>query len=249
MAFRVKLADATDWRNMLTAVSALVDEAVFNADSEGVKVKAMDPSHVALVDLEWKSTAFEEYVCDKPVSVGINLREMLKLLRRTGSDESLDLSFDEEAAKLVLKLSGKYVRTFSMSTLDLVGEEIPSVKVAFNAKARITTACLSRTVEDAATVSDNIKFEAKAEGFNMKASGDLGSFTVELNKETEALVDLQVKEESSATYSLNFLSEIVKAASTTSETVSIEFSSNIPLKLDFELLQGKLQYLIAPYIE
>ncbi len=249
MTFRVKLAEASDWRKIINAVSALVDEAVFNADVEGLKLRAMDPSHVAMVDLEWKASGFEEYTCDKAVNLGLNIREMVRLLRRTVSGESLELGLDESGAKLVMKLTGKYARTFSMATLDLTGEEIPTVKVSFTAKARVTADCLARTVEDAGTVSENIRFEATGEKFTMAASGDMGSFAVDLDKSAEALLALEVKEASKATYSLSFLSQIVKAGSASSETVTVEFANNMPLKLDFELVQGKLEYFIAPYIE
>jgi len=249
LAFKVKLAEASDWRKIINAVSALVDEAVFNADAEGLKLRAMDPSHVAMVDLEWKASAFEEYVCDKPISLGLNIREMLRLLRRTASGESLELSLDESGAKLMMRLTGKYARTFSMATLDITGEEIPTVKVNFTARARMTTDCLVTAVEDAGTVSENIRFEATPDRFNMAASGDMGSFAVELDKSSEALLVLEVKEAAKATYSLSFLSQVVKAGSTSSETATVEFANNMPLKLDFELVQGKLEYYIAPYIE
>ncbi|MEM2905389.1 MAG: proliferating cell nuclear antigen (pcna) [Candidatus Bathyarchaeia archaeon] len=249
MAFRVKLAESSDWRKIVNAVSALVDEAVFNADADGLKLRAMDPSHVAMVDLEWKASGFEEYACDKPISLGLNIREMLRLLRRTGSGESLELSLDESGAKLLMKLTGKYARTFSMATLDITGEEVPVVKVNFTVKARVTGDCLSTTVEDAGTVSENIRFEATPEKLTMTASGDMGSFTVDLDRSSEALLALEVKEPAKATYSLSFLSQVVKAGTASSETATVEFANNMPLKLDFELVQGKLEYYIAPYIE
>lgn len=247
--FRFRLSNAKAWRNAIMAISALVDEAVFNANPDGLRVRAMDPSHVAMVDLEYRKEAFDEYACDKPVSIGINVSDMLKLLRRVGEDEVLNLDLDESAARFSLRFTGKYVRTFSTSTLDLTGEEIPSLKVTFNAKARLTTRCLAQTVEDAATVSDNIKFEAAPEKLTMGAQGDLGTFSVDLDKASEALLDLQVKEPSKAAFSLNFLSQIVKAAAPSSETVTVEFSTNIPIKLSFEIPQGRLEYVIAPYIE
>lgn len=247
--FRFRLSSAKAWRNVITAISALVDEAVFNLDPEVLRVRAMDPSHVAMVDLEWRKEAFDEYACDKPASLGINVNDMLKLLRRVGEDEVLDLNLDEASARLFLKFSGKYVRTFSIATLDIAGEEIPTLKVAFNTKARLTTKCLLQTVEDAATISDNIRFEATPEKLTMGAQGDLGTFSVDLDKASEALLDLQVKEPSKATFSLNFLSQIVKAAAPSSDFVIIEFSTNIPIKLSFEIPQGRLEYVVAPYIE
>ena len=46
---------------MLAAISTLIEEADFNAAPEGIKLRSMDPSHVAMVDFEWNKSAFQEY--------------------------------------------------------------------------------------------------------------------------------------------------------------------------------------------
>ena len=50
MVLRLRMAEAKTWKNMLNSLSALVDEVCITADEEGLKVKAMDPSHVSMVD-------------------------------------------------------------------------------------------------------------------------------------------------------------------------------------------------------
>ena len=76
------------------------------------------------------------------------------------------------------------------------------------------------------------------------------SATIELDKGSEALLELQVKEPSKATYNLNYLAELVKAGAATSEVVTAEFSTNMPIKVEFEIpQQGRLLYYLAPRIE
>jgi DNA polymerase III sliding clamp (beta) subunit (PCNA family) len=41
---------------MATAISILVDEATFKIDPDGLKLRAMDPSRVAMIDFEWPKT-------------------------------------------------------------------------------------------------------------------------------------------------------------------------------------------------
>ena len=74
--------------------------------------------------------------------------------------------------------------------------------------------------------------------------------TIELKKGSDTLLNLEVKEPSKATFSLSYLSEIVKAASATSDVATLEFSSDMPIKLNFEQeKEGKLTYYLAPRIE
>ncbi|MEM3105215.1 MAG: proliferating cell nuclear antigen (pcna) [Candidatus Bathyarchaeia archaeon] len=248
MVLRLTMADAKTLRNILTSLSALVDEVCITADEEGLKVKAMDPSHVAMVDFEWSRSAFDEFEVDKPMTIGLNIEESLKLLRRA-SDETLELIFDESVGKLEMRLSGRYRRRLIVPTLQLTSEEIPPLKIEFDVMAKITSSCLSRTVADAATVSDILRFKATTDNLTMEASGELGEITVELDRTSEALLELQVKQPSSASYSLTFLEDIVKSASNLAGTVGLEFSTDKPLKLNFEILQGKLVYYVAPYVE
>jgi proliferating cell nuclear antigen len=74
--------------------------------------------------------------------------------------------------------------------------------------------------------------------------------TITLPKGSDALLDLEVKENSKATFSLSYLSEIIKAASATSDIATLEFSSDMPVRIDFQQVkEGKLTFYLAPRIE
>jgi len=244
------MTDAKLWKNLISAISTRIDEGSFNADKDGLKLRAMDPSHVAMVDFEWPKAVFDEYVCDEPTKLCINFSEMLKFLRRIGSEESIDLNFDPKNAKLNIVLKSKYTRTFSMATLEPSSEEIPTPKVSFNSMARVTAETLKNSMEDVSTVSDQIQFDISDDKLNLKASGDLGTASIEIEKGSEDLLNLDVKQRSKATYSLNYILEMVKSASNLSDLVTVELSSDMPIRLNFELpQQWRLQYYLAPRIE
>ncbi|RLI22853.1 proliferating cell nuclear antigen (pcna) [Candidatus Bathyarchaeota archaeon] len=248
--FKIKLADARLLKNMISAISTLIDEATFNISPEGINLKAMDPSRVAMVDFEWPKTVFDEYVCEQPTKMCINISELLKLLRRTGKDEYVELSLDEKTGKLQITLVGKYRRTFMMPTLETAEEEIPTPKLTFNVKAKATTDGLKGALNEASLVSDHVRLEADTEKLILRATGDIMGAVIELTKGSDALLDIEVSEPSKATYSLSYLSEIVKAASATSDIATLEFSTDMPIKLDFQQpREGKLVFYLAPRIE
>jgi proliferating cell nuclear antigen len=248
--FKMKVADAKQLRDMITSISILVDEATFKLDSDGLKLRAMDPSRVAMVDFEWPKTIFEEYQCDTPTKMCINITELLKLLKRTGKDETVELSLDEQTGKLNVKIIGKYARTFTMPTLEASEEEVPTPKLTFNVKVKATTEGLSQAIEDAQLVSDHVKLEADPEKLVFNAAGDLMGATIIIQKGSDTLLELEAKEPSKATFSLSYLTEIIKAASATSDIATLEFSSDMPIKLDFQQAkEGKLSFYLAPRIE
>jgi proliferating cell nuclear antigen len=248
--FKLKVADVKLLRDMITSISILVDEATFKIDPESLKLRAMDPSRVAMVDFEWPKTIFEEYQCDTPTKMCINVTELLKLLKRAGKDETVELSLDEQTGKLQVKIAGKHARNFTMPTLEASEEEVPTPKITFNVKAKATTEGLSQAIEDALLVSDHVRLEADPEKLVFNAAGDLMGANITVQKGSDTLLDLEVKEPSKATFSLSYLAEIVKAASATSDIATLEFSSDMPIKLDFQQTkEGRLSFFLAPRIE
>ncbi|MEM2319498.1 MAG: hypothetical protein QXQ63_01990, partial [Candidatus Bathyarchaeia archaeon] len=161
--FKLKVADAKLLRDMATAISILVDEATFQITPENIKLRAMDPSRVAMVDFEWPKTLFDEYICTEPTKMCINIGEFLKLLKRAGKDEFVELTFDEKTGRLQLGITGKYVRNFTMPTLEASEEEVPTPKISFNVKAKATANGLRQAIEDAELVSDHVRIEADSE--------------------------------------------------------------------------------------
>jgi len=248
--FKLKVGDAKPFRDMITSISILVDEATFKLDPEGLKLRAMDPSRVAMIDFDWPKAAFEEYECTEPTKMCINITELLKLIKRSGKDETLELALDDKTGKLQVKISGKYTRNFTMPTLEASEEEVPTPKITFNVKIKATTDGLSQAIEDAQLVSDHVKIEADAEKVVFNASGDLMGATITLQKGSDALLELEAKEPQKATFSLSYLTEIIKAASQTSDIATLEFSSDMPIRLDFQQAkEGKLTFYLAPRIE
>jgi len=248
--FKASFADAKIWKNLLTAISTLIEESDFEITPDAMKLRSMDPSHVAMVDFELQNSAFESYSCTAPLKIRVNMNSMLKLLRRVGSDEHLEIVYDEGTKKIEMTLKGKMMRRFTMPTLEPAEEEVPTPKLTFNTRVKMIAGSLRDMIEDSQAISDNVKFESSVQKFVVNASGQLSTATIELEKGSEALLDLEVKEPSKATFNLNYLAEIIKAGSTASEVVTVEYSTNMPVRIQFEMpQQGRLQYYLAPRIE
>ena len=247
--FKATISDARQWKNLLAAISTLIEEADFNAAPEGIKLRSMDPSHVAMVDFEWNKTAFQEYTCLQPTKIRLNISDIVKKLRGAGS-EPLEMAYDEGSRKLSMIIKGKWKTTFTLPTLDPGNEEVPTPKIAFNTRIKMISSSFKDIIDQIQTVSDNVRFEATQDRFTAEAVTELSGAKIELEKGSDVLREFEVKEPCKATFNLNYLSEISKAGSTAAEFVTLEFSSNMPVKLEYEMpQQGKLLYYLAPRIE
>jgi proliferating cell nuclear antigen len=247
--FEVEISRIDPFRNLVKALSVIVEEGTFNMDEAQVKLLAMDPSHVAMVDFELPREFFDRYECGGEPRLTINIGEFLKFLDRVDRDEQVAIRLDEEQARLVIHCRrGGHTRRFMMPVLEPLDEEVPQPKIFFKSSARILTQSLRRAIRDALLVSEHVRLEVGAEDFKISATGDMGSALSEWRKDSDELLDLKAEEASSATFTLSYLNDIVGAVSASSEVATLELSTDMPIKMDFELPQGRLIYYLAPCI-
>jgi DNA polymerase III sliding clamp (beta) subunit (PCNA family) len=135
-----------------------------------------------------------------------------------------------------------------MPILEPIDEEVPQPKIFFKAKARILTNSLRMAIKDADLVSEHVKVSVEGEALKVSAVGDMGSAFSEWEKGSDDLLELKSEEDSSATFTLSYLDEIVNAAGNSSEVATVELSTDMPIKMDFELPKGRLVYYLAPCI-
>ena len=78
MLFEVEISSIEPCRNLVKALAAVVDEGCFNVDEARIRLLAMDPSHVALVDFELPGEFFDGYTYKGGPRFFINISELLK---------------------------------------------------------------------------------------------------------------------------------------------------------------------------
>lgn len=247
--FEVEVSRIDPFRNLIKALGVIVDEGTFVMNEAQLKLLAMDPSHVAMVDFELPGEFFDKYRCEGEPKLSINVKELLKFLDRVDRDEDVTIRLDEEKARLVINCKrGGHSRRFEMPILEPIDEEVPQPKIFFKAKARILTNSLRMAIKDADLVSEHVKVSVEGEALKVSAVGDMGSAFSEWEKGSDDLLELKSEEDSSATFTLSYLDEIVNAAGNSSEVATVELSTDMPIKMDFELPKGRLVYYLAPCI-
>ncbi|MEM2123304.1 MAG: proliferating cell nuclear antigen (pcna) [Candidatus Bathyarchaeia archaeon] len=248
--FKASIPDAKLFRNLMSAVSTLVEEANMDLDQGGLKIRAMDPSHVAMVDLDLPIEAFQEYECSQHFTVRLSLDGLIRLLKRAKTNERVEITYNMDTKKVELTVKNEVKKEFTISTLETVEEKTPTPKITFKSRIKMTSTSLKEIIEDAQAIGDSIIFETIPEKLIVSVEGELNSAKFELDKSSPAVIEFAAEEPSKASFNLTYLADMVKAGSSSSEILSLEFSTNMPLKLEFPLPQsGGLSYYVAPRIE
>jgi len=247
---RFKIKDTKLLKDLIAAVKILETEVTMRVNKGGILIRLMDPSRVAMVDLDITKAVFEEFECKDPLKIGFNLAELDKLLKRSGKDDATTIEFNSSTGKLQITITGKYTRVFTLPTLKASEEEVPTPKITFNSEIKFITDSLKQALEDAQLVSDHVKMTTVEDGLEIDATGDLMTAHAKLDKNSGSLLDVAVKEQSHAVYSLKYVMQIVTVAQVLADIGVLEFSTEMPVKLSFEKdAVIKLTYWVAPRIE
>jgi proliferating cell nuclear antigen len=246
----VRMSDTRVWKTCVGAIVNLLEEAHFKFTSEGVSMRAMDPSHVALVDFRLSPGAFEEYRVSKPLGLGLSLVELDRVLSRAKSEDALVMEYDGEKNRLLITFRGASSRRFSLPLLDLRESELPEPKLQFSAFVEVLAEVLQDGLRDSETVGENVRFEVGEEGFFMRAEGDGKSAELKLEKGSAALPKLKLERPCSSMFNVKYLSDMLKAADP-KEPVAVSLGQDLPLRLDLRIAggRGSLSFILAPRIE
>ncbi len=242
------MSDSKIWKTCVGSMVNLIEEAAFKFTPDGIKMKAMDPSHIALVDLDLPSGAFEEYSVKESKVLGINLVEMDRVLSRAKVGDELGMELDEKQNRLMINFKGASARKLSLPLINIDERDLPDPKIPFSAEIDVIAGVIQDGLKDAELVTDNVQFLVDKDSFAMKAEGDKGTSDLKLSKGDEALVKLDVNQPARAMFNINYLSDMMKGVGS-SDVVKIRLGSDLPVQIDFQVSKGRLRFLLAPRIE
>lgn len=232
-------------KEVVNVVSTLVDEAKFTVNSDGLALRAVDPAHIAMVDLTLGKDAFEEFKADES-EIGIDIDKLSQFLKLARSDDIVDLKHDEEKRRLNIVV-GDITRR--MSLIDTTGMSDPKVPV-LNLPAKVTVKVddLIQGIRASEAVSDHIALMASPEGFEMTCEGDMDQ--VNWKKAKKDMEALEAPTSVRSLFPLEYFSNMLKAVPSGS-SVTMHLGNDYPVKVEFKIAGGKgeVRYLLAPRIE
>ena len=242
---------------ILTAIAVIIDEATFTISAASVNLRAMDPSRVVMIVFGYPKEAFDEFAVDREGKITFNIAEALKIVKRASKDETVEFVMSNEATLgrllLTIKVHGKYERVFTLPILESSEEELPEPKINFDTTVKMTADALNNAVQDTALVSDHVKVIASSEVLEFAAAGDTNEAQVKFVKGlSEGLLEISKQDMNNATkavFSLSYLTEMAKKLVDVADTVTLEYATDMPMKIQAQNVKGSMVFYQAPRIE
>lgn len=249
MTFSANTNSSDEWKAVASAISTLVDEATFEASVEGLSFRGMDPSHVALIDIQWPNSAFKKFACNESIKFGVRIDEFSKLIRRADKKDSIEVTIGENST-LLIRIKNGYNREYKMRLIESSSSSTPLPKLNFNSRVVLSSSTLERVLSDIQVMSEYITLGSEPTRIIFSGKGDSGEANITLDQSSEGLEDINIKENSNATYSLDYLSRMTKAVGSTGGSVIAEYSTRMPLRLEFRVANvGRIHFYLAPRVQ
>jgi len=245
--FKATISDVSLLRDSIDTISQLIGEGVFTLGKNGISLVATDRAMVAVVKFDLKKSAFDEYKCDKENSIGINIENLIQILRRAKTTDQIIMEVSEDN-KLKIEMKGEGVRKFSIPLLDISKGEIPEIdQLDFSVKMQLKTDVIEEGISDADIISDSIVFETDGKGLTMKTEGDSSSVESKIDKNS-GIVEISGDSVRSR-YALEYLKKMIKAGKI-SGTASLQMGRDFPMRLEFSQPDKvSMSFVLAPRVE
>lgn len=235
--------DASILKDVLSALTAVVDEGVLRFNEKGVTSKSVDPANVAMVSLDLKRDVFSEYNLkgENILKVSVDFDKLLHILKLCKGDIKIRIN-----TRKVQMSTGYFSYNLPFVSLDALRREPKVPEIEFTAAVTIGLEDFKQGIHVADIITDYMEIGVNGEEFFMGVDDGRGKFKLVIPKEDLTLfnVDREGKSKHSTVYLRCMASGVA------GELVTLEIKNGFPLQMQFTVTDGcEVTYLLAPRID
>jgi len=257
-ALEAQLQQAALLKKVVDAMKDLCKDVNFDCSERGMQVQSMDSSHVALVSLLLRESAFSEFKCERPTSLGMNVESLAKILKMCGPGDSLKIKWmsDADMVNFQCEAGGDdRISDFDLKLMQIESEHMEIPEQHYKVTAKLPSNEFQKICRDLKEFGETMQVKASKEGITFSVAGDVGAGNVMLkprdSDRPEEKVALTVQEPVTATFALRYLVNFAKAAPL-SGSVELGLGPDAPLLVKYDLettANGHMQFYLAPKID
>lgn len=245
---KIRTTNADKLRKIFETISNIVDEVVIKVEEDGIKIRAIDPGHIALVDFEMDKSAFDEYEVPSSVKLGIDLKPLVNVLKR--AEDNVIFELKESGAALVVSSFGNVKKKFEIPLIDITEEQLKIPELNFEAEVEMQSNVLKSAISDASVFGEQVTISVNENEIAFITKSDENVSETKIEKDncfSFGLKTTNEKKEARSTFTLEYLEDIIKIADII-DKVKIFVGTDIPLKLEFLNESVKIIFFLAPRI-
>jgi proliferating cell nuclear antigen len=248
----IKTIQASTIKSVIDAMKEILMDVNLEFDENGMKIVALDNTHIVLIHLKLHAEKFESYYCLKKLYVGINMLKFHMLIKTIQNGDILSLFIhkdDPNILGITIENNEKNVKTtykLSMLDIDVVNVDIPPAD--FNTIITMPSAYLQKIIRDMHNLAEYIEIKNIGGKLILSCQGEFCCQETILATETQ---NIQIKNNENTQeiiqgiFSLKYLSIFTKCTNLCS-TVEIYLKNSYPIILQYSIASmGSVKLCLA----
>jgi len=247
----IKTIQASTIKSVIDAMKDILMDVNLEFDENGMKIVALDNTHIVLIHLKLHADKFESYYCLKKLYIGINMLKFHMLIKTIQNGDILSLFIhknDPNILGITIENNEKNVKTtykLSMLDIDVVNVDIPPAD--FNTIITMPSAYLQKIIRDMHNLAEYIEIKNIGNKLILSCQGDFCCQETILATEAQ---NIQIKSNDDqeiiqGVFSLKYLSIFTKCTNLCS-TVEIYLKNSYPIILQYGIASmGSVKLCLA----
>lgn len=164
------------FRTLIEAIELILPEENIEFTSEGIQMMAVDNTASLIVHLKLLAQRFEEYYCEKPITLGISIVNLLKIMKIVGNFHTLTMYMErDDLQHLHIRIDNpdKNIRDqFKLNIIDITSQSFSIPDETFNSIITMPSTDFQKFVRDMSHIGDSVEIIYSGDTLRMKVSGD-----------------------------------------------------------------------------
>lgn len=238
----IKTVQASSFKQVIDALKEILMDVNLEFDHTGMKIVALDNTHVVLVHLKLDADKFETYYCEKKLYVGINMLKLHYLIKTISNNDVLTLFIDRNNSNYLgiqIENEEKNLKTLyklSMLDIDVLNIQIPPAD--FQTVITMPSVDLQKIIRDMHNLADFIEVRNVDNQLTFSCKGDFCSQETVLGTDKNPNIFITSSENRQeiiqGVYSIKYLISFTKCTSLSS-TVEMYIKNMYPLILCYQV--------------
>jgi proliferating cell nuclear antigen len=159
----IKTVQALAFKALFEGLKELLTDVPLEIDASGIRLSALDTSHVVLTNVRLSADRFDYYhVSEERIRIGINVLQLCKLLRSVSNSDTLTLFMEDAAGNLGIRIESRERNAktvFNLNLLDLPDEESCPItgSASFDDIVILDSGDMQRLCRDMNAIADSVE--------------------------------------------------------------------------------------------
>lgn len=182
--FEAKLIDGTILKRIVDSIKDLVTDVNLDVSASGISLQAMDSSHVALVQLKLEARGFAVYRCDHPITLGLSITNLAKVMRLVNASDSITLkcaNAEPTSISIVCESTKQdRVTEFSLNLITLDSESLGIPETSYQSEISMVSNDFAKLCRELYALSETVTFEISQGCVKFQVEGEVGTGSISI---------------------------------------------------------------------